>query len=50
MMNDPQIRYTMAPEGTMRFAAFLHKVGTIKEVPGGWKDMFFPEIHNLPGN
>lgn len=50
MMNDPQIRFTMAPEGTMRFAAFLHKIGTIKELPGSWKDMFFPEIHNLPGN
>lgn len=50
MMNDPQISYTRTPEGTMRFAAFLHKVGTIKELPGSWKDMFFPEIHNLPGN
>jgi NitT/TauT family transport system substrate-binding protein len=50
MLNDPQIRYTMAPEGTMRFAEFLHKVGRIKEKPGSWKDMFFPEIHNLPGN
>ncbi len=50
MLNDPQIRYTMAPEGTMRFADFLHKVGRIKEKPQSWKDMFFPEIHNLPGN
>jgi len=50
MMNDPSIRYTMAPEGTMRFAAFLHKVGTIKEQPSGWKDMFFPEVHGLAGN
>lgn len=50
MLNDPQIRYTMAPEGTMRFAEFLHKIGRIKEKPQSWKDMFFPEIHNLPGN
>ena len=49
MMNDPEIRFTMAPEGTMRFAAFLQKVGTIKQMPGSWKDMFFPEIHSLPG-
>ena len=50
MMNDPQIRYTMAPEGTMRFAEFLHKIGRIKEKPASWKDMFFPEIHNLSGS
>ena len=50
MMNDPEIRFTMAPEGTMKFASFLHKIGSIKEQPRSWKDMFFPEIHNLPGN
>ena len=50
MMRNPEIRFTMAPEGTMKFAAFLHKVGRIKELPASWKDMFFPEIHHLPGN
>ena len=50
MMNSPEIRYTMAPEGTMKFAEFLHKVGTIKTMPSGWKDMFFPEIHGLQGS
>jgi NitT/TauT family transport system substrate-binding protein len=49
MMNDPGIRFTMAPEGTMHFARFLNKVGTIKAMPASWKDMFFPEIHDLPG-
>jgi NitT/TauT family transport system substrate-binding protein len=49
MMNDPEIRFTMAPEGTMHFAKFLNKVGTIKAMPASWKDMFFPEIHDLPG-
>jgi NitT/TauT family transport system substrate-binding protein len=50
MMNMPEIRYTMAPEGTMKFATFLHKVGSIKEAPSAWTDMFFPEVHQLPGN
>jgi len=50
MMNDPDIRFTMAPEGTMQFARFLNKVGTIKSMPADWKDMFFPEIHNLKGS
>ena len=50
MLNDPEIKYTMAPEGTMYFARFLNKVGTIKDMPASWKDMFFPEIHNLKGS
>ena len=50
MMTSPEIKYTLAPEGTMKFATFLHKVGRIKELPSSWKDMFFPEIHDLQGN
>lgn len=50
MMMNPQIRFTMTPENTMRFANFLHKVGSIKQLPASWKDMFSSEIHNLPGS
>ena len=25
-------------------------VAQIKDKPGSWKEMFFPEIHNLPGD
>lgn len=46
----PENRYTMAPENTMKFADFLHKVGTIKTKPSDWKEMFFPEAHGLPGS
>jgi len=27
-----------------------HKVGTLKNNPASWKDLFFPEIHDLPGS
>lgn len=50
IVNKPDIRFTMTPEGTMKFAAFLHKIGTLKTMPAGWQDMFFPEVHNLKGN
>ena len=50
MMNNPDIRFTIAPESTMRFADFLHKVGSIKEKPATWKDMFFPEVHDQQGS
>src|SRR2546423_3572929 len=46
----PQVRWTMAPENTMKFATFMASVGSIKEAPKSWKDMFFPEIHDLNGS
>lgn len=50
MMNDPQVRYTVAPEAVKPYADFMYQVGTIKNKPASWKDLFFPEIHNLPGS
>ena len=46
----PQVKWTMVPEQTLNFVAFMHSVGTIKEKTTDWKDLFFPEIHDLPGN
>ena len=50
MLNDPEIKITMTPEGTLAVADFMHKVGTIKVKAASWRDLFFPEIHNLPGS
>jgi sulfonate transport system substrate-binding protein len=40
----------MAPENAMKFAEFMHKVGSLKEPPKSWRDLFFPEIHTLNGS
>ena len=45
-----QVKWTMTPEHTMKFADFMAEVGTIKAKPDSWKDMFFPEIADLPGS
>ena len=45
-----QVKWTMAPENTMKYAEFMHAVGTIKAMPGNWKDLFFPEVHGLSGS
>jgi NitT/TauT family transport system substrate-binding protein len=45
----PQVTWTMTPQQTMTFAGFMHAVGSIKTAPAGWQDLFFPEIHELPG-
>jgi NitT/TauT family transport system substrate-binding protein len=45
-----QVKWTMTPQNSMKFADFMHSVGTIKEKPADWKELFFPEIHDLPGS
>jgi NitT/TauT family transport system substrate-binding protein len=40
----------MAPENTMKFANFMYSVGSVKDAPKSWKDMFFPEVHDLSGS
>ncbi|MGZ5143339.1 MAG: ABC transporter substrate-binding protein, partial [Burkholderiales bacterium] len=50
MLNDPEIKITMTPENTLKVADFMQKVGTIKVKASSWKDLFFPEVHSLPGS
>ena len=50
MLNDPEIEYTMTPKNLMKYADFLYKIGSIKVKPASWKEMFFPEIHQLSGS
>ena len=44
------VTWTQAPQANMTFARFMHQVGSIKASPESWKDLYFPEIHDLPGN
>ena len=50
MLNDPQTQFTTTPQNVMKTVLFMHKTGTLKTRPGSWQDLFFPEIHNLPGS
>jgi NitT/TauT family transport system substrate-binding protein len=50
IMEDPQVHYTLAPERILPYAQFMHKVGIIKHDPQSWKDLFFPEVYDLPGS
>ena len=50
MMEDPLVEYTLTPKSTMKTAEFMAKVGTIKEKPSSWKDLFFPNVHGLQGS
>jgi NitT/TauT family transport system substrate-binding protein len=46
----PQVRWTLTPEKTMKYADFMAEVGTLKTKPESWKDYFFPEIHDEKGS
>jgi NitT/TauT family transport system substrate-binding protein len=50
MLNDPNIAYTTTPQNIMKYVNFMHKVGSIKVKPDSWKDLFFPNAHNLSGS
>ena len=44
------ITYSLTPTALIKFAAFMHKIGMIKTVPGSWKDYAFEHLHGLPGS
>ncbi|MDB5811957.1 MAG: hypothetical protein JWN94_4079 [Betaproteobacteria bacterium] len=49
-ISNPDYAYTLTPEKVFKTAEFMAKIGTIKDKPKTWQEMFFPEAHNLPGN
>jgi NitT/TauT family transport system substrate-binding protein len=49
-LNDPKNVITMVPQNTLKYAQFMHEIGSLKNRARSWKDLFFPEIHDLPGN
>jgi NitT/TauT family transport system substrate-binding protein len=50
ILADPDIRFTTVPESTMRYAEFMHAIGSIEHEPASWRDLFFPEVHDRPGS
>jgi NitT/TauT family transport system substrate-binding protein len=50
LLEEPDVRFTLAPENTVKIAEYLARIGTLKQKPADWKDMFFPELHAEKGN
>jgi NitT/TauT family transport system substrate-binding protein len=50
MLTDPAVKFTTTPENVGKYAAFMHDIGSIRQRPSSWKDVFFPEIHAAPGS
>ncbi|MDB5764573.1 MAG: putative transporter, periplasmic substrate-binding protein [Herminiimonas sp.] len=49
-LEDPNLVFTTSPYGVKKFADFMFDTGSIKHKPNSWKDVFFPEIYNVPGS
>jgi NitT/TauT family transport system substrate-binding protein len=50
LMSDPSVKFTTTPENVMKYAEFMHDIGSIKKRPASWKDLFFPEVHDASGS
>jgi len=50
MISTSGYAYTLTPQKVYKTAEFMYKIGSIKTKPASWKDLFFPEVHNLPGD
>ncbi len=50
VLDDPGNIFTLTPQGTMLYVDFMHRIGLIKRRPHDWKELFFPEIHDLEGS
>jgi NitT/TauT family transport system substrate-binding protein len=46
----PGAEYGKTPHKVGKLVAFMHYVGTLKNKPESWKDLFFPEAHVLAGD
>lgn len=50
VVEDPAVKFTTTPENVMKYAEFMHRIGTLKHLPGSWKELFFEDIHSAPGS
>src|SRR5262245_21761463 len=50
VISDKDYAFTLLPEKVFKTAVFMGKVGTVKDPPAKWQELFFPDIHSLPGD
>jgi NitT/TauT family transport system substrate-binding protein len=50
MIRLPENEWTMVPKKVMAYANFMSQAGLISAKPAQWQDVFFDNIHKLPGS
>lgn len=46
----PENEWTTTPKKIMDYADYMSRVGMLSVKPASWRDVYFEEIHNLPGS
>ena len=50
MLDSPDIKHMIVPLSTLKYAEFMHQVGSLRNKPASWKDYYFPDIHGVMGS
>ena len=50
MIRNPENEWTTTPKKIMTYAEFMNRTGILSAKPASWQDVFFEEVHNLPGS
>jgi NitT/TauT family transport system substrate-binding protein len=50
MIADKDNVWTTVPQNCMKYVDFMRSVGTVKNTPSSWKDLFMPNSHELAGS
>ncbi len=50
VLSDPEVQYTLIPQGTLKFADFMNRIGAIKAKPTSWKEFTFDDLHGASGS
>lgn len=49
ILNSSDVKYSFTPHNSMAFVNFMYERGLLKKKPDSWKDLYFPDVHKLPG-
>lgn len=50
IITDPEIQYSTTPQNILKYTDFMARVGTLKNKPATWQELFFPELHERAGS
>jgi len=50
ILEDPDVEFTTTPANVMKYATFMHSIGSIENLPQSWRELFFAEIHAAAGS
>jgi NitT/TauT family transport system substrate-binding protein len=50
IIRSPENEWTLVPKKIMNYAEYMNRVGMLSAKPSSWKDVYFDDVHGLPGS